>query len=990
MEIRASFECGGMLGHGELIGKLERSWNELLNNGDEPFDLSFPLIRGVHPSLTLKAASVHARGNDDGGLLDCVVDCQIVRDTDTGHSKFAEYMISKVVSHLNDAVERFQSVLDQCPAGHPDHAAAATNLDREDIDATTSLFRDALALCPQGHPDRPLSLYHLTNALIWHYNNQHTTNDICECAKLHYELLSLCPDGTYLRSITVGGNGDYVILACNNLAPDGSDEGIQLRRLVLELCPLGHQHHLSAFNKLSWALRERFTQYGNIDDLDEIIQCFREVVSTLAPKGCHHHGTYLNNLALSIAWHFDHQGKSHDLDEAISLYEEVLCLFPIGHASRDAPLDNLGGALHTCFIQCGDINDINRAISLYHEALTLCPPGHPTCDSTLNNLAIALATRYDKFNPSEDLNEAVNLHHQSLRLRQLDNPQRHRNLVNFSSALCSRFMETRNNRDIKEAINLCQQSLAVLPSLHPDRYFSYVWLKDAYLARYQVQHNPADLSLALENSRLASLHPTQGLPQCIIAACNWIVAAEQHNNDGSALEAYALFFELLDAHLATRSSTTSQREATAALNYASTLPVDAATCALRHHNLQKAVELVEQGRCHQWSLASRLRTPLEDLEFTNPNLAHKFSALSKRLSDAQGAIGSADRATADRAVVEYRRLTKEWDTVVAEIRNHQDFSRFLLPPSYTELQIAASHGPVIILNASKYLCDALVIPTSGQPYHVPFPSLALAHLEVLKDDFTKAIRQTSGMRQEVPRTALMALLRRIWDVVMLPIIQVLQHVLKLLHHSRIWLYPTAVFTSIPLHADLYICSYTPTLSALIRSRQMMKNHTTPSFVVIRQSRGAGQGEELLAVENELELVRKLVPATADPTTLFGDAATRAGALEALQSNTWVHLACHGKQDHEEPYYSHFAMRDTCLTLLDINNAHKLNSCDEKMPDEVIHLAAGLQFSGFKSVVGTLWAVDDAVAKHVVEAFYQDIFKDLKEGDIDCTKGGVST
>jgi CHAT domain-containing protein len=41
-----------------------------------------------------------------------------------------------------------------------------------------------------------------------------------------------------------------------------------------------------------------------------------------------------------------------------------------------------------------------------------------------------------------------------------------------------------------------------------------------------------------------------------------------------------------------------------------------------------------------------------------------------------------------------------------------------------------------------------------------------------------------------------------------------------------------------------------------------------------------------------------------------------------------------------------------------------------MPGEVIRLAAGLQFSGFKSVVGTLWEVNDAVSKHVVEAFYK--------------------
>jgi len=71
------------------------------------------------------------------------------------------------------------------------------------------------------------------------------------------------------------------------------------------------------------------------------------------------------------------------------------------------------------------------------------------------------------------------------------------------------------------------------------------------------------------------------------------------------------------------------------------------------------------------------------------------------------------------------------------------------------------------------------------------------------------------------------------------------------------------------------------------------------------------------------------------------------------------------------------MRDEHLTLLDIIEKHLSHaefafSChtaigDEEMPDEMIHLAAGIRFSGFKSVVGILWEVDDAVAKHVVEA-----------------------
>ncbi|KAG1797157.1 uncharacterized protein BJ212DRAFT_1406857 [Suillus subaureus] len=60
--------------------------------------------------------------------------------------------------------------------------------------------------------------------------------------------------------------------------------------------------------------------------------------------------------------------------------------------------------------------------------------------------------------------------------------------------------------------------------------------------------------------------------------------------------------------------------------------------------------------------------------------------------------------------------------------------------------------------------------------------------------------------------------------------------------------------------------------------------------------------------------------------------------------------------------------------------------DEETPDEVIHLAAGLQFSGFKSVIGTLWAVDDAVAKHIVEPFDEKMFEDSEDGVVmDCRK-----
>ncbi|KAG1809275.1 CHAT domain-containing protein [Suillus variegatus] len=284
------------------------------------------------------------------------------------------------------------------------------------------------------------------------------------------------------------------------------------------------------------------------------------------------------------------------------------------------------------------------------------------------------------------------------------------------------------------------------------------------------------------------------------------------------------------------------------------------------------------------------------------------------------------------------------------------------PPLYEDLQAAALQGPAIILNAIKYSYSAIIVPTSGDPHHVPLPS----DLTDLKDHFARAIRKASRMTPMESRTDLIVLSWIIWHEIMPPIINVLEHLLKLKCRSRIWLCLTAAFISIPLHA------LTPFKQRqIVLSRQSMKKRVPPSFIVIRQGQpGAGTGKALLA---ELELVHKL-------------------------QNTWVHLACHGKQDPTQPYNSHFVMRDEHLTLLDIierdiprTEFAFLSAChtavgDEKTPNEVIHLAAGLHFSGFKSIIGTLWEVDDAVAKHIVEAFYTYMFRDLKDGGVmDCTK-----
>ncbi|KAG1906836.1 uncharacterized protein F5891DRAFT_1273772 [Suillus fuscotomentosus] len=203
------------------------------------------------------------------------------------------------------------------------------------------------------------------------------------------------------------------------------------------------------------------------------------------------------------------------------------------------------------------------------------------------------------------------------------------------------------------------------------------------------------------------------------------------------------------------------------------------------------------------------------------------------------------------------------------------------------LPVDAASCAIRARSSSSLRVNACAAPSLSQCqetlHHVPLPSIALAELKILKDSFIRAIRHSSRMNPGESRTDLIVLLRKLWG---------LDHAT---HRRRTGarsqtkapLSNLAVDRSgkEPCLEDLYICSYTPTLSALIRSRQLMKKRMPPSFVAIGQGQtghGAGKGKALLAVDSELELVHKLVPATANRTTISGGAATQAGALSVLQ------------------------------------------------------------------------------------------------------------
>jgi hypothetical protein len=65
-------------------------------------------------------------------------------------------------------------------------------------------------------------------------------------------------------------------------------------------------------------------------------------------------------------------------------------------------------------------------------------------------------------------------------------------------------------------------------------------------------------------------------------------------------------------------------------------------------------------------------------------------------------------------------VADEWDRLVHHIRGLEGFDRFLLPWTFTQLQIATHDGPVILINISTHHCDALILmPNLDDILHIP-------------------------------------------------------------------------------------------------------------------------------------------------------------------------------------------------------------------------------------------------------------------------------
>ncbi|KAF9238788.1 TPR-like protein [Melanogaster broomeanus] len=872
-----------------------------------------------------------------------------------------------------------------------------------DLDEAIQHHRIALQLTPEGHPDHSGFLNNLAAALSTRFHQRGDEGDLDEAIQQHRTALQLRPEGHPDRSGSLN-NLATTLSTRFEQGGDGKDldEAIQHHRTALQLRPEGHPDCSASLNHLAAALLTRFQQQGDGKDLDEAIQHHRTALQ-LRPEGHPDHAGSLNNLANALSTRFEKQGDGKDLDEAIQHHRTALQLRPEGHPGRSGSLNNLANALSVRFEQRGDGKDLDEAIQHHRTALQLRSVGHPDRSASLNNLATALSTQFQQQGDGKDLDEAIQHHRTALQLRPEGHPGHSGFLNNLAKALAMRFEQQHDGKDLDEAIQHHRTALQLTSKGHPNHSSFLNDLAAALLKCFEQQPDDNIIQEALQYAYVAAQFTPASPLECLKCCLEWVGVAEEHKHP-SALDAYTQSLHLLDSHISTTITILSRHQIR--MHFPHDLSVNAASCALRHGNICHAVELLEQGRALHWTQLARFRTTLDDLQSCDGRTAilanqfHNLSAMLNRLTDVPVAKDHSI-AVVEAKAWHYRNLVEEWNKVVKEIRTLKGFSQFLLPPLFTNLQGAACKGPVIVLVASKFSCDAIIVLHTQSPIHIQLQitweemcDLVVKHLQNIHDphgpDYNVFV-ETMG---------------RIWKTAIFPVVQVLKRFVQ--KNSRIWWSPTSLFTALPLHtagdyqpggsvlSKLFVSSYTPSLSALVKAYKDMKMTSDVNFVAIGQAAPDldTSFQPLQYVDPELDDIGRSLPTPPVMfTKLTSSVSTRKQALHMLQDRQWFHLSCHGKQVLNEPFKSYFAMRDGPITLLDIINAnisgHEfafLSACETAMgdlsaPDEVIHLAAGLHFMGVKSVIGTLWSVGDEVAYKLVSAYYKEF---CKNGTMDCT------
>ncbi|RXW15034.1 hypothetical protein EST38_g10823 [Candolleomyces aberdarensis] len=826
-------------------------------------------------------------------------------------------------------------------------------------------------------------------------------------------------------------------------SPRDVDRNIEIfKKAIAVLPPHGTQTVFALFG-LTTALHDRFEISDDPVDIHDEIFYHRKTVSA-ADKDPDLigvaslklvHGLYACGVKLA---------DQEYLDEAISTAKEYLTMSSESSSGnalyfRGTTLFLLFQATACKYEATGDKEYLREAVSISEQAFAYQP---------LHGESELQAAIYGDLATYSENPEHCCIAEKYLRAAVAKGATNHDTLATLSSLLVRRFSQEKNPALLQEAIAVQEQRNKMIPETH-FLHASSLWVLGTILQKlFVATGNANDLDRTLHcYAAAATAGPTTPHIRFQAAKAWATFLSLVPAGLGPAIDLAPLDSAIESIRqLAGLGQTVEQRHTQ--LTDLSQFVLTASGHALALGRNNKAVEWLERGRGLIWSQLSSLRTPLDDLRSRHPALATQLEIVCQRLEDANTRSRKRDeqRQTMESGIslqeeaATHARLARERDELIDTIRSTiPGLENFLQPQdSSAWLENLPETGAVIILHVSKTMTSSraiILLPGLDEPMIIELLSFSHEKAEKLRDKLQASLLhshllqrscdqdiagaqdtrqvQTEAGREASPPQILQEVLRELWKCVVKPVLDGLALSRSRSPEKRVWWCPTGPLAFLPLHAagiyqdtdeaetilDYAVSSYIPTVAMLterVKNAQIIPIHDNKVGLCMLSQPNAPGFPFIPGTKEEIDRIDRVLDGHSVKTKwLKGSEAVRSAGLDAMENYSFIHLACHGIQDAQEPLKSGFALGDGMLdlsTIMKSNLKHAdfafLSACqtstgDVKLSEESVHLAAGMLATGYRGVVGTMWSISDSHAPLVAESFYREII--AKTVAVDGTK-----
>ncbi|KZV67443.1 hypothetical protein PENSPDRAFT_611424 [Peniophora sp. CONT] len=950
----------------------------------------------------------------------------------------------------------------------------------EDIESSIAILRRADELMPDEHPAKPICSNNLGISLLSRFDITGEFEDLEDAITSHRSAVDHTPDGHPDKPERFSGLGNSFLARFERTGElEDIEQAILTHRRAVELTPDGHADKPSYFTNMGNSFLRCYERTGESMELEQAILGHRRAVQ-LTPDGHSDKPSRLNNLGSSLLRRFERTGELEDIEHGILSHRQAVELTPDGHPGKPAQFNNLGNSFLARFARTGEMVDLEQAISTHRRAVELTPDGHPDKPSLFVNLGSSLSGRFELTGKLEDLEPAISTYRRALELTADEYPQKPSMLRNLCYNLCNRFEQTQELADIQEAISAGERAIELSPEGHPGLFGHYSAFSLCFRHRFKHSGDIDDITKAISLLKKAKELITEGDPW-VSGLLENLGSAQvllfTHSQAQSDFDAAIESFTMSTSHSYGSSSirfksakrcvrllydhpsfTTTNSLLSAHSRIIAILPeivwlghgidrryeessqlgvlVNAAvSAAIAAGALTQAVEWLDAGRALIWAQVLSLRTPLDELRASRPDLADLLQSVQARLQSSASSAFALDRDTFGRfagitvssSADRHRKAVIEYDNLMKKIRASPGFENFLRPKTIESL-IAPSRlleGPVVFINFHASRCDALILCPGGSLTSVALPDLSLRRVSSILALWLSELKAHAGRaRGLVPAEQMRGylnpftlVLEQLWIWIVGPILEALD-LAAFTENDRLphltWC-PTGPLVYLPLHAaglynqpfgprvfDFVVSSYTPSLTTVLRACESVataEDISNTKVLLVTQPATPGHSRLPGTARESAGLQRVLAFSHIETTVLDDKDATVSAVQAAMPQHPWIHLACHGTQDvMGDPTQGAFLLQDGRLSLTDLmstvsGNAEVafLSACQTavgnlKNPEESAHLAAGMLAVGFKGVVGTTWSIRDDDAPVVVEVFYKELLALRSAGTLG--KGGT--